>query len=229
MRMVDACSTLDAVEQAGHPGLSAGGAPNEEIARAVEGAKPHPQPGEGVRPTLFTVHDAHCVADDQADVPKCRHRLGESATGCDDVFQKAHDVPPVERAFDPIRCAVFLGLTTHDDERQLGRHGRRSRQGNGPESRSGEPDRVRFDLPRNAGESLAERSKKIRTRLEPVLVQIPGRAFARPKQEVTLEERVLDEETTEVVGHAGVAWAAICNRRSSSGDPASRVTDEPSA
>src|SRR5690349_12147291 len=99
------------------PGLLTEGAPGEEVARPIEGVEPHPHPREGVRPTFFTVDNAQCMADDEAGIPQHRHRFSQSATGRDDVLQKAHEVPLVERAFDPIRCAVFLGLTAHDDER----------------------------------------------------------------------------------------------------------------
>jgi len=73
--------------------------------------QPHSHPSKGVSPAFFAVDDAHCVPYDEACFPERRHRLGKSATGRDDVLQKAHEVPPVERAFDPIRCAVFLDLT----------------------------------------------------------------------------------------------------------------------
>ena len=228
-RAVDTCSTIHSLEHSLRVGLSVRGVPDEEVARTVEGAKPHPEPSEGVRPTLFTIHDAHSVADDEAGVPKSGHRLGKSAAGCDDVLQKAHEVPPVERAFNPIRCTVFLRLTSDDDEGQFGRHRGRSGQCNRSESRTGESDRVRFDLARHLGQPFPEGAEEVGARLEPILVQVPGRAFARPEQEVSLEECVLHEEAPELVGHAVVASAAICSNRSSSGDPASSVTDEPSA
>jgi len=110
-------SGFDATERSLRSELLARGASGEEVARSVEGTEPHPHPGESVRPTFFAVHDTHCVADDEAGISQHRHRFRQSATGGDDVLQKAHEVPPVERAFNPIRCAVFLGLTAHDDER----------------------------------------------------------------------------------------------------------------
>ena len=88
---------------------------------------------------------------------------------------------------------------------------------------------VRLDLARHLGQPLSESAEEVGACLEPILVQVPGRAFARPEQEVTLEECVLYEEAPELVRHLAVASAAICSSRSSSGDPASSVTDEPSA
>ena len=43
------------------------------------------------------------------------------------------------------------------------------------------------------GEAGSERAQQVRPGLEPILVEVPGRALARPKHEVALEEGVLDE------------------------------------
>ena len=164
-------------------------------------------------------------------LPECGHRLGESAAGRDDVFQKAHEVARVERAFDPIRSAILLDLTAHDDERQTGRHRRRSCQRNGSESRSGEARRcparhlaaVRGESARRApgGDPAASRSDTCR-----------GTSDERRPERRTKSPSSSACSTSKRAELVAVTCAARDGDRSESvepGDPGSRMTAEPSA
>src|SRR4029079_2375088 len=78
-------------------------------------------------------------------------------------------------------------------------------------------------------EALSERREQVRPGLEPVLVEVPGGALARPEQKVALEQGVLDEQLAEIVDQPFLASVATSRKRSSSGEPCSKVTADPSA
>ena len=143
----------------------------------------------------------------------------------DDVLQKAHEVLLVERAFDPIRCAVFLGFTAHDDERYSGRHRRRSGTAIAP--RACRASRMVSGSTSSATSARrAPSANTFRPGLEPVLVEVPGRALYRAE---TSRPRgaLLHEQAAEIVCHGG-ALGRDLQEPVELGRSRSSVTAEPS-
>ena len=80
-------------------------------------------------------------------------------------------------------------------------------------------------------DSLSQRSEEVRTRLEPVLVEVVPGPLARPKDEVAFEVRVLAECALQlVVGQRAARRSsrASGSSRSASGDPFDSEIIEPS-
>src|SRR5512132_450280 len=90
----------------------------QELARPVERPKTHTEARERVRAPLLPVDNAQRVTDVETGVADGRDGLGKSTAGGDDLLHHAHELTTLERAFDPIRRAVFLGLTTDDNKEQ---------------------------------------------------------------------------------------------------------------
>src|SRR5207237_3403577 len=110
-----------------------------------------------------------------------------------DVLDETHLLAFVERALEPVAGAVGLRFLAHDQERKPARERGRRGERDGTELRAGNPDRLRRVLRDRRREPLAERTPRLGTRLEPVLVEVVARALPRAQDEVALEVRVLPE------------------------------------
>ena len=143
--------------------------------------------------------------------PASRRADTASASAPPDVTTSStrHTSSPGLLALQPVRGAIFLRLTAHDDEGPSGRHGCRSSQRDRPEGRPGKPDGTRLHLLHGGRETLSELPEELRLRLEAVLVEVVGRALARAQDEVALEQGVLDEQLAERIdGRPGAHGAS---------------------
>src|SRR5262249_51033274 len=133
---------------------------------------------------------------------------GERPAGRDDVLHEAHQLARAAEPFKPVRGAIFLRLTAHDDEGPSGRHGCRSCQRDGSERGPRKPDGIWLNVLHDGGEALSELPQQFRLRLEAVLVEVVARALAGAEHEIAFEQRVLDEQLTERVDGGGRAHGA---------------------
>src|SRR5579884_4307404 len=205
-----------------------------ELAGPEQRPQAHGVAREGVQTPLLAVDDADRGADDEARLPGRRHGLEQRPARGDDVLDEADAFAGLEGALDPVRGPVALRPVADHEEGQAAGEGGRRGQDDAAEHRRREADGVRLVLAHEGGDPLPQRREEIGARLEAVLVEVVARTATRAEHEVALEVGRLDQRLPQLgVGHAGRAatrtWRASASSSSAVAEPASEVTNEPSA